>query len=62
MDVDSLDQKTVTIHPQKLTMIQPKDVTLFTITKAVLQNAESTKPEIAVMMSEPKQGSLAGID
>ena len=43
MDVTSLDQNTVSILPESLNMTQPKDMTLFTITSSVLQNASDPK-------------------
>ena len=39
MDVDSLDQETVTLLPKTFKMAQPEDMTLFTITKSGLANA-----------------------
>ena len=39
MDVDSLDQETVTLLPKTFKMTQPEDMTLFTITKSGLANA-----------------------
>lgn len=38
MEVDSLDQDTVTLLPNNFILVQPKDMTLFTITKSVLEN------------------------
>ena len=37
MDVASLDQTTVHLLPDNLTMMQPTDMTLFTITSSALQ-------------------------
>ena len=39
MEVDSLDQETVILLPNDFLMVQPKDMTLFTITKSALENA-----------------------
>ena len=39
MDVDSLDQETVTLLPKTFKMTQPEDMTLFIITKSGLANA-----------------------
>ena len=39
MDVDSLDQETVTLLPKTFKMTQPEDMTLFTIIKSGLANA-----------------------
>ena len=40
MEVDSLDQDTVTLLPNNFILVQPKDMTLFTITltKSALEN------------------------
>ena len=38
MYVDVLDQETVAIIPANFTMLQPEDMTLFTITSSVLEN------------------------
>ena len=46
MDVDSLDQKTVELLPGNRNLTQPKDMTLFTITRFVLQNASHPKTGI----------------
>ena len=46
MDVDSLDQTTVSLLPGDINMTQPKDMTLFTITSSVLQNASHPKTGI----------------
>ena len=43
MDVRSLDQQRVSLFPGSLTMIQAKDMTLFTITSSVLQKASHPK-------------------
>ena len=48
MDVDSLDQRTVHLHPEYLTLRQPEDMTLFTITSSVLQKA--TQPKRGIQM------------
>ena len=39
MEVDSLDQETVILLPNDFLMVQPKDMTLITITKSALENA-----------------------
>ena len=46
MDVDSLDQMTVHLFPENLTMVQPEDMTLFTITSSVLHKAIHPKTGI----------------
>ena len=46
MDVTSLDQKTVSLHPENLNMTQPKDMTLFKITSIILENASHPKTGI----------------
>ena len=39
MDVNSIENETVYLLPHRLTMTQPADMTLFTITRSVLENA-----------------------
>ena len=39
MDVNSIENETVYLIPQRLTMTQPADMTLFTITQSELVNA-----------------------
>ena len=51
MDVDSLDQKTVRLFPEGLNMIQPKDMTLFTITSSVLQRASNSSTGIQMRIT-----------
>ena len=51
MDVTSLDQKTVSLLPENLTMTQPEDMTLFTITSSVLQNASYPKTGIQMKIT-----------
>ena len=46
MDVASLDQTTVSLHPENLTMIQTKNMNLFTITSSFLQKASHPKKGI----------------
>ena len=48
MDVDSLDAETVHLLPGNLNMTQPNDMTLFTITRYVLQNA--SHPNTGIQM------------
>ena len=48
MNVTSLDQKTVSLILGDLTVTQPKDMTLFTITSSVLQKA--THPNTGIQM------------
>ena len=48
MEVDSLDQETVTLFTNNFFMIQPKDMTLFIITKSALENA--TLPMTGIRM------------
>ena len=48
MDVDSLDQETVVLLPQNFTSKQAEDMTLFTITRSVLENA--TPPQMGITM------------
>ena len=51
MDVDSLDQRTVHLHPEHLTLTQPEDMTLFTITSSVLQKAIQPKTGIQMKIT-----------
>ena len=51
MDVDSLDQKTVELLPGNRNLTQPKDMTLFTITRFVLQNASHPKTGIQMKIT-----------
>ena len=51
MTVGSLDRTTVILLPSELTMIQPKDMTLFTITDSVLVNATYPKKGIAMKIT-----------
>ena len=51
MSVTSLDEKTVSLLPGNLTMTQPKDMTLFTITSSVLQNASHPKTGIQMKIT-----------
>ena len=48
MFTDVLDQETVSLLPGNFTMTQPKDMTLFTITRSVLENA--TPPQMGITM------------
>ena len=48
MEVASIDQDTVSLLSENLTMMQPKDMTLFTITKSALENA--TFPQTGIRM------------
>ena len=49
MDVDSLDQKSVKLLPHDVSLVQPKDMTLFAITDIVLANA--THPQTGIKMT-----------
>ena len=51
MDVTSVDQKTVSLLPEHLNIRQPKDMTLFTITSTVLQNASHPKTGIQMKIT-----------
>ena len=51
MDVKSLDQKTVSLIPQTLTMVQPEDMTLFTITTYVLEKSSYTQTGIEMKIT-----------
>ena len=51
MDVKSLDQKTVSLIPKTLTMIQPEDMTLFTITSSVLEKSSYTQTGIQMKIT-----------
>ena len=51
MDVDSLDQATVHLLPENLTMIQSKDNTLFSITRSVLQRASHPRSGIQMKIT-----------
>ena len=48
MEVDSVDQETVSLLSENFTMMQPQDMTLFTITKSALENA--TFPQTGIRM------------
>ena len=48
MNVASVDEETVSLLPKNFKMKQPKDMTLFTITKSVLEN--STQSQTGVRM------------
>ena len=49
MDVDSLDQKSVKLLPHNVSLVQPKEMTLFAITHIVLANA--THPKTGIEMT-----------
>ena len=51
MEVDSLDQETVTLLPNNFIMKQPEDMTLFTITKSALENASLPSTGIRMKFS-----------
>ena len=51
MDIETGDQETVRLLPHNLTMIQPKDMTLFTITSSVLQKASHPKTGIEMTIT-----------
>ena len=51
MNVTSLDEKTVSLLPGNLDMTQPKDMTLFTITSYILQNASHPKTGIQMKIT-----------
>ena len=51
MNVTGLDQETVSLQPEDLTMTQPKDMTLFSITNYVLQNTSYPKTGIQMKIT-----------
>ena len=51
MDVDSLDERTVLLLPENLTLTQPEDMTLFTMISSVLQNASYPKTGIQMKIT-----------
>ena len=51
MDVDSLDRETMHLIPENLTMIQSRDMTLFTVTSLVLQKASPSKTGIQMKIT-----------
>ena len=51
MDVDSLDQTTVLLVPGNLTIMQSYDMTLFTITKSVLQISSQSQTGIQMKIT-----------
>ena len=51
MDVKSLDQKTVSLIPRTLTMIQLEDMTLFTITSSALEKSSYTQTGIQMKIT-----------
>ena len=51
MMVESGDINSVTLHPLNLTMKQPLDMTLFTVTNYVLVNASANGPEEGIRMT-----------
>ena len=51
MDVDSIDQEMVSLLPKDFTMLQPEDMTLFTITRSALENASSPQNGIRMKVT-----------
>ena len=51
MDVDGIDQETVSLLPLNFTMRQPEDMTLFTITGSVLENASFSQNGIRMKIT-----------
>ena len=51
MFTDVLDQETVVLLPGNFTMTQPKDMTLFTITRSVLENTSFPRNGIRMIIS-----------
>ena len=51
MDVDSLDRETMHLIPENLTMIQSRDMTLFTVTSLVLQKVSPSETGIQMKIT-----------
>ena len=51
MEVSSINQETVSLHPSNLIITQPKDMTLFTITRSQLQYAHFPKKGIQMTIT-----------
>ena len=51
MEVASVNQETVYLLPKNFSMKQPKDITLFTITRAIFVNDSSTEKGIRMKIS-----------
>ena len=51
MDVDGVDQETVSLVPLNFTMRQPEDMTLFTITGSALENASFSQNGIRMKIT-----------
>ena len=51
MDVDGTDQEMVSLVPLNFTMRQPEDMTLFTITRSVLENVSFSRNGIRMKIT-----------
>ena len=51
MNVGSRDRKSVILNPLNMTLVQPRDMTMFTITKYVLVNSSDPKGGIQMTIT-----------